>query len=281
VQSNAGWMLATSFFDDLPETQRAALVGGIVRMLFSAELLTPAGIRGRGLADHNPCFRNYHENVWPVDTAAIARGLRRQGLDELAEQLEARLLNVANMLGGVFEFVTVDAQGRVLDPRLTAAGAARLFGGPVPGLPTEMVPDEPMGWTATALLAVKRDRAARARAGRTVAERLAVRPDWLTDLTGEVLSSSAPVEVCTTRDQLEERYVVLAPAYLDHGRGLRHSVATVLVQGFGGVLRRELGRRVRDQACRCVVPGDGLPGGARTARGRQRATAPTVAPPSA
>ena len=281
VQSNAGWMLATSFFDDLPETQRAALVGGIVRMLFSAELLTPAGIRGRGLADHNPRFRNYHENVWPVDTAAIARGLRRQGLDELAEQLEARLLNVANMLGGVFEFVTVDAQGRVLDPRLTAAGAARLFGGPVPGLPTEMVPDEPMGWTATALLAVKRDRAARARAGRTVAERLAVRPDWLTDLTGEVLSSSAPVEVCTTRDQLEERYVVLAPAYLDHGRGLRHSVATVLVQGFGGVLRRELGRRVRDQACRCVVPGDGLPGGARTARGRQRATAPTVAPPSA
>ena len=69
------------------------------------------------------------------------------------------------MLGGVFEFVTVDAQGRVLDPRLTAAGAARLFGGPVPGLPTEMVPDEPMGWTATALLAVKRDRAARARGG--------------------------------------------------------------------------------------------------------------------
>ena len=47
VQSNAGWMLATSFFDELPETQRAALVGGIVRMLFSAELLTPAGIRGR------------------------------------------------------------------------------------------------------------------------------------------------------------------------------------------------------------------------------------------
>ena len=62
---------------------------------------------------------------------------------------------------------------------------------------------------------------------------------------------------------------------------MRHSVATVLVQGFGGVLRRELGRRVRDQACRCVVPGDDLPGGARTARGRQRATAPTVAPPSA
>jgi len=281
VQSNAGWMLATSFFDDLPETQRAALVGGIVRMLFSAELLTPAGIRGRGLADHNPRFRNYHENVWPVDTAAIARGLRRQGLDELAEQLEARLLNVANMLGGVFEFVTVDAQGRVLDPRLTAAGAARLFGGPVPGLPTEMVPDEPMGWTATALLAVKRDRATRARAGRAVAERLAARPAWLTDLTREVLSSIAPIEVCATHAQLEERSVVLAPAYLDHARGLRRSAGTVLVQGFGGVLRRELVRRVRDQACRCVACGGGLPGGARTPCGRPRAAVPTTRPPSA
>ena len=125
VQSNAGWMLATSFFDDLPEAPAPALVGGIVRMLFSAELLTPAGIRGRGLTDHNPRFRNYHENVWPVDTAAIARGLRRQGLDELAEQLEARLLNVANMLGGVFEFVAVDDDGRVLDPRLSADTARR------------------------------------------------------------------------------------------------------------------------------------------------------------
>ena len=256
VQSNAGWMLATSFFDELPEALRRRLVEGIVRMLFSAELLTAAGIRGRALSDHNPRFRNYHEHVWPVDTAAIARGLRRQGLDELAEQLEARLLNVANMLGGAFEFVAVDDDGRVLDPRLSAAGAARLFGRPVPGLPTEMVPDEPMGWTATALLALKRDRVARARAGRAVAERLAARPAWLTDLTGDVLATIEPVEVCATRTQLEERYVDLAPAYLDHARGLRRAVGTVLVQGFGGVIPREVARRVRDRTRRRARRGD-------------------------
>ena len=132
VQSNAGWMLATGFFDDLPEASRRRLVGGIVRMLFSAELLTPAGVRGRALSEHNPRFRNYHENVWPVDTAAIARGLRRQGFDELAGELEARLLNVANMLGGAFEFVAVDERGRIFDPRLTAAarrGPVRPAGG--------------------------------------------------------------------------------------------------------------------------------------------------------
>jgi hypothetical protein len=250
LQSNAGWMLATSFFDDLPEPQRQTLVGGIVRMLFSAELLTAAGIRGRGLSDHNPRFRNYHENVWPVDTAAIARGLRRQGFDELADELEARLLNTANMLGGTFEFVAVDRGGRVVDPRLSAASAARLFGIPVPGLPTEMVPDEPMGWTATALLAIKRGRTARARAGRALAERLAARPAWLTGLTLEVLSSIESVELCATRAQLEEHYVVLAPTYLDHARGLRRSAATVLTQGFCGVIPREAARRVRETAAR-------------------------------
>ncbi len=287
VQSNAGWMLATSFFDDLPEAQRAALVGGIVRTLFSAELLTAAGIRGRALADHNPRFRNYHENVWPVDTAIIARGLRRQGLDELGEQLEARLLNVANMLGGAFEFVAVDDQGRVLDPRLTAAGAARLFGRPVPGLPTEMVPDEPMGWTATALLSIKRARAERARAeraraegaraGPALAERLAARPAWLSDLTRDVLSSIEPVEVCATRAQLEERYIALAPAYLDHGLGLRRSTGTVLVQGFCGVLRRELVRRVHGEVRRRVARA-ALPGRFRTVDGGQRPAGPEGEP---
>jgi hypothetical protein len=268
VQSNAGWMLATSFFDDLPEPLRQSLVGGIVRMLFSAELLTPAGVRGRALSDHNRRFRNYHENVWPVDTAAIARGLRRQGLDELAAELEARLLDTANMLGGTFEFLAVDHEGRVVDPRLTAESAARLFGGPVAGLPSEMVPDEPMGWTATALLAIKRGRTARARAGRAVAERLAARPAWLTELTRDVLSSIAPVEVCATRVELEERYVALAPTYLDHARGLRRSAATVLVQGFGGVIPREAARRAREAARGASArAARAAPGGAARTRG--------------
>ncbi len=227
-------------------------MGGIVRTLFSAELLTAAGIRGRALADHNPRFRNYHENVWPVDTAMIARGLRRQGLEELADQLEARLVNVANMLGGVFEFVAVDGEGRVVDPRLSADGAARLFGHAVPGLPTEMVPDEPMGWTATALLAVKRGRARRAREGRALAERLAARPAWLTELTRDVLASIESVEVCATRAELEERYVALAPAYLDHRLGLRRSAGTVLAQGLCGVLPRELGHWARHEARRRI-----------------------------
>ena len=285
LQSNAGWMLATSFFDDLPEAQRATLAGGVVRTLFSAEMLTVAGIRGRALSQHNPDFRSYHENVWPFDSAIIARGLRRHGLDELAEQLEARLLNVANMLGGAFEFVTVDGDGRVVDPRLSAATASRLFGRPVPGLPTEMVPDEPQGWTATALLAIKRARAARARGRAALAERpaeppaerpaeplserpaerpaeppaaglaakpVAPRPAWQADLTADVLASIERVEVCATRAELEERYVSVSPSYLDHAAGLTRSIRTVLVQGFGGVIGHEIAYRTAERIRRLV-----------------------------
>jgi len=63
-----------------------------------------------------------------------------------------------------------------------------------------------------------------------------------------VLSSIAPVEACATRAQLDERYVALAPTYLDHARGLRRSAATVLVQGFGSVIAREAARRAREAA---------------------------------
>ena len=147
------------------------------------------------------------------------------------------------MLGGAFEFVAVDESGRVFDPRLTAAEAAAAFGRPVAGLPTEMMPDEPMGWTATALLAIKRGRAERARAGRAVAERRAARPAWQHELTREVLVAIERVEVCATRAELEERRMAVAPGYLDHAAGLRRSAATVVTQGFGRVLPRELARR--------------------------------------
>ena len=103
TQSNAGWVLASGLLDDLPEEERRVYIEGIVRTLFSADLLTDAGLRGRALADSKPRFRNYHENVWPVDTFMTAKGLRRQGFDELAEQLEARLLNVMNALGSYYD----------------------------------------------------------------------------------------------------------------------------------------------------------------------------------
>ncbi len=96
--------------------RRAELVDGVVRMLFSPELLSVAGMRGRGLSDHNPRFRSYHENVWPVDTAiaraaCAARGstssLTARSAPAERRQHARRRLRVR----------AVDADGRVIDPR--------------------------------------------------------------------------------------------------------------------------------------------------------------------
>jgi hypothetical protein len=70
-----------------------------------------------------------------------------------------------------------------------------------------------------------------------------------------MLSSIEPVDVCATRAALEERYVDVAPAYLDHSRGLRRSASAIALQGFCGVLPRELARRVRAAARRRVRRG--------------------------
>ena len=261
-QSDAGRLLATRFFDDMADPDKEPLIGGVVRMLFSPDMLTPAGIRCRALRDHNQAFLNYHEDVWPMDTFMISRGLRLQGFHELADELEARLVDTAAALGGAWEFVVVDDEGRVVDPRIGKA-AARLRPG-ARALPSEMLPEADIGWTATALLRIKRDRATRARAARSArpatAEEpegagLAGRDEWIARLTAEILAGiSGPSATVTgaARPSGTAAAFPLSRAYLDQAAGLRRAAAVVLVQGFGRVLplglARRLGRTLRHQA---------------------------------
>ncbi len=253
VQSDAGWLLATRFFDDMEAADRERFVGGVVRTLFSPDLLTPAGIRGRALRHHNPAFRNYHEDIWPMDTFMIARGLRRHGFHELADELEARLVNTAAALDGAWEFVVVDDAGRIVDPRARASDA-----GPAAGtrpLPTEMLPEADIAWTATALLRIKRDRVARARiarrgidGGRPGTDDRAERParePWIGELTAEILARIGTTVAVRSRRDLAIGPLPISPSYLDHGAGLRRSAAVILVQGFGRVLPQGLLRRAR------------------------------------
>jgi glycogen debranching enzyme len=244
VQSNAGWMLNTGIFDDLPDAERREYVGGVIRMLFSPQMLTAVGVRGRSLANSNPAFRNYHENVWPVDTYMIAKGLRRQGFDELAEQLENRLLNAANMLGDFYEFVVVDDAGGVVHPKMTRLTAERLFG-MAHALPSEMVPEETIAFTVTAILRIKRERAS---GEQGAPARVAARDPWVAALTAEILAQIESVPAYGTREELTEHFVALSDAYLSHPRGLLRSGITVVTEGFGGVLPRALVNRWRRRA---------------------------------
>jgi len=283
VQSNAGWLLATRFFDDLPVATKQRCVGGVVRTLFSAGMLTPAGVRGRALRHHDPRFRNYHEDVWPMDTAMIARGLRRHGFHELAHELEARLVNAATLLGDAWEFIVVDDAGRVVDPRVRAQEALRLRPD-ARGLPSEMTPEADIAWTATALLRIKRDRAARFLAARVHGSAAARAPDipdggldvaardrWVVDLTAEVLAQVGTTAAARSRHDLAAAPVPISPFYLDHAAGLRHATVVVLAQGFGRVLPLSLVRRIgRDLRVRAAGGQRRTAGAARRPPARPR-----------
>jgi glycogen debranching enzyme len=273
VQSNAGWLLLSSLFDDLPAADRERHVSGIVRTLFGPEMLTSAGIRGRSLAFSNPHFRNYHENVWPMDTFMIAKGLRRQGLRELAEQLEARLLNAANLLGSNYEFVVVDDAGRIVHPAMTRARAEATFPGAAAPLPTEMLPEVNIAWSVTAMLRIKRERAQRCRQAAQAAvaasgnghgrragapghdseagasmgggPMLPSRDGWADALTAEILASIPNVRAARSLAELLERAPAISPFYLSLRSGLRLAAKVVAVQGFGGVIPRKLLRDAR------------------------------------
>jgi glycogen debranching enzyme len=273
VQSNAGWLLLSSLFDDLPPADRERYIGGIVRTLFGPDMLTDAGIRGRSLEFSNPHFRNYHENVWPMDTFMIAKGLRRQGLRELAEQLEARLLNVANLLGSNYEFVVVDDAGRIVHPAMTRARAEAMFPDAAAPLPTEMLPEVNIAWSVTAMLRIKRERVDRCRqlaqaasaasgnghgrragapghgsetgTGRAGGPALLTRDAWADALTAEILASIPNVRAARSPAELLERAPAVSPFYLSLRSGLQRAAMVVAVQGFGGVIPRKLLRDAR------------------------------------
>ena len=247
TQSNAGWLLALRFFDEMPNEVRVRAVSGIVRRLFAADMLTCAGLRGRSLGDHARTYRNYHEDVWPMDTFMIARGLRRQGFAELADELDARLVNATNVLGSPWEFLLVDDQGRLVHPRLDRETARRQFPRSR-ALPVEMLPEEDLGWSASALLRIKRERSARRREQAAAQAELDAREPWITQLSAEILAGIERTSIQRTRSDVAAGLFEMSSLYPDQAAGLRRSAGAVLVQGFGRVLPLSVLRRLRRRA---------------------------------
>jgi hypothetical protein len=194
----------------------------------------------------------------------IARGLRRQGLPELAEQIENRLVNVANILGGNYEFIVVDDAGRIVDPRREQRSTDLPVGWSA-ALPVEMVPEQTLAWSVTAALRIKRERASRCARARDVDTRHVdevaggayadgayargaaadgLQEPWLTALAAEVLAGTRNVPMYRTRQELIDARAALSSAHLAHLSGLLRSAGTVAVQGFADVMPRAYGRRL-------------------------------------
>lgn len=158
--SNVGWMLDSTFFDGLAAE---VYIEAIARQLFGANFLTPAGVRCRAIgSDDWLKVADYHGSwaVWPVDSYVFARGLRRQGLPELAADLEQRLLRSVELAGSFYEYFLVTPNNQVLyKPHHLVIRGERKKYRKLPKVRVQILPERELAWTISACMLLQKGRA--------------------------------------------------------------------------------------------------------------------------
>ncbi len=158
ITSNPAAFLDSQLLYDLPPDQSARYVAAIARMVYSAELLTPVGVRCRAIRHWDLLgYIDYHgpNTVWPKETFDIAKGFRRAGLPHLAADLEHRLVHSLEEAGEFSEFFYVSRNGKVWYDRDEALAH---FGAESPGQ-TLPVPEPGQAWTIAAAIRIAATRA--------------------------------------------------------------------------------------------------------------------------
>lgn len=241
IQSNAGWLLYSDFFDHLPEDEREKYVTGIVNKLFSEELLTNAGVRCRAKKHmHDREFQDYHGAwvSWPVESYMIVKGLRKQGFDKLADQIETRIINAVNMSGVNYEFFVIDEEGRVLlDPNKEKNDDSE-------SIPIEMKPENTIAWTVTATLRAKKERSDRWRAEHDPDHKPKERPEWVHGLEESILEEIGVMPIYKSTKEIQENRYDEPELYLDQKAGLKHA---------GKILYGPVGKAILTQKIRRLL----------------------------
>jgi glycogen debranching enzyme len=227
--SNAAVLLDTTLFDELPPDERREYVSGLVEGVYGPDFLTPVGIRCRSLrhADAVP-LADYHGSmvVWAKQGFDIAKGLRRQGFPRLGEQVERRILNGVNVAGKNYEFLYVDAEGRVhYDPERQPAPEEKAR--PIVGT---NIPEVAQAWTVAAILGIKR------RMRNSIESRLTRELSWETELEDRLLAANPLVPRLGSREAVRARKKVFTPFRID----------TVLATKIDALLRERLDREAAD-----------------------------------
>lgn len=147
---SAGWILNTFSWRDMTDDERERYISPIVERLFSDEFLTHVGLRTRAKSGPDPLEQtiDYHgsQTVWPMFSFMVAEGLRRHRMYDLAEQLEIRIVNGLNVVGGFAEFHVVMRDGTLIVPRRKASGM----------LNVQMKPEQNIGFSVVPSMVLAR-----------------------------------------------------------------------------------------------------------------------------
>ncbi|MFZ2836614.1 MAG: amylo-alpha-1,6-glucosidase [Candidatus Saccharimonadales bacterium] len=151
--SNMGHVLNSRLLEsDEPHTIR--MREAVVRHITSPELLTSHGIRT--LASDEVRFRPgaYHNgSIWLWDTHHIAKGLRRQGYGDIADEIDRRLLNVIEVTKIFPEYIRGTDNGT---PEINMHTIVLWDSVVQRENQIEQPPQEVQAWTVAAILAIKK-----------------------------------------------------------------------------------------------------------------------------
>lgn len=152
--SNMGHVLNSRLLEDVSDPEIRRMRDAIVRHILSPDMLTHSGIRT--LAGDEVRFRPgaYHNgSVWLWDTHHIAKGLRRHGFDDEADEIDRRLLNVVNVTKIFPEYVRGNSDG---GPRINTQTIELWDDQAQRKNQIEQPPQEVQAWTVAAILAIKK-----------------------------------------------------------------------------------------------------------------------------
>jgi len=147
--SNMGHLLDSRILEG-DDRRVSACRAAMIETLFSAELLSPAGIRTLASDEKrfNP-FAYHNGSVWPWDNAVIARGLRRHGEIEKARILEEKIMSIWKQTKLFPEFVVGDSRQEV---RMNTM-IVDIVGTDYPNRHRLAQPPQPVqGWTVAAVI---------------------------------------------------------------------------------------------------------------------------------
>lgn len=168
MSSNVVELLSSTIFDNLSPQQKRTYISGISRMLTSTDFLTQVGIRSRALrhisaltvdVDGKPTrFSDYHgvDSIWMEKLRWFIRGLDKQSLYTLADQMRYILLDAVNTEGSFTEFFWVTPDGQPIYN-------SKMHQGEDGVLNVTSLSERDQAWTISAAIATKKELEARHR----------------------------------------------------------------------------------------------------------------------
>jgi glycogen debranching enzyme len=146
----AAFMLNSELFAEETDEIKTKL-DAWVKTLFSPALLAAGGLRSVASDDPHYTPVSYHNgSVWPVITYEVVRGLRKQGYEKEARDLEDRILRVVEETKMYPEYVRADSDEKI---RINMRVVVSQKSGREPHR-IERPPQLYQGWTVSAVAAI-------------------------------------------------------------------------------------------------------------------------------